>query len=241
MAVPVVAQDDDGVSGTWDTVIVGSGARGRCGQSLSFVELEVTGRDPDAEKPAYLAIVTAWISSQRCPSIKKETSNARLVVRGTRVSLSYEKEDWGSEMLVRDGDNMAGIDATGVSVEWHRPSVLPVSLQTGIVRQNLIANMAKDKLEELEKEVVASGKSAEEAALMAPELIEGLASCVVDAALMLSAFQRLPYDEVLKIFDPISSDQPNPRVARKLDRTATEMRTRVCFYEVRVGLGVELM
>jgi hypothetical protein len=241
VAGSAVAQEDDGVAGTWGAVIVGSGAQGRCGQPLSLIELEVGGKDPDAEKPTYDVLVTAWISSQRCPTIRKETGKARMVVRGTRVSLSYDKEEWGAEMLVRDGNNMAGINAVGADVEWVRATDLPISLQTGMVRQNLITNMTAERLEELKNEVVASGQTAEDATELAPKLVDGFAGCVVDVAQFQSAVQRLPYDEVLKIFDPISEDQPNSRIVRRLDRTATEMRTRVCFYEVSVGLGVKIM
>jgi hypothetical protein len=101
--------------------------------------------------------------------------------------------------------------------------------------------MTAERLEELKNEVVASGQTAEDAAELAPKLVDGFAGCVVDVAQFQSAVQRLPYDEVLKIFDPISEDQPNSRIVRRLDRTATEMRTRVCFYEVSVGLGVKIM
>ncbi len=97
-----VAQEEAEFGGTWDIVFTGEVPQGRCGTELTYAELQVTGQVSDTKWPTYEAMVTAWISTQRCLEIVKETSKARLVVRGTRVSLSYENEDWGAEMLVRD-------------------------------------------------------------------------------------------------------------------------------------------
>ncbi len=199
------------------------------------------GAVADAKRPTYDALATAWKSSERCLGVSKQTSKAKLVVRGTRVSLSYEAEDWGSGMLVRDGETMSGIDENGDTLEWHQPAELPLSLQTNMVRQHLISLSPLSRIEKLKLEIVAGGKSAEEAELIAPQLIAGFADCIVGIAQVQAAVQRLPYDELLKIYDPVPGDEANPRVVRRLDRTAVEARTRACFYEVGDALGAQIM
>jgi len=234
-----VAQEEADFGGTWDTIFAGESPRGRCGRELTFVELQVTGQVPDTKWPTYEATVTAWISTQRCLEIEKESSKAKLVVRGTRVSLSYENEDWGAEMLVRDGNKMAGIDSDGVSVEWVQPGELPVSLQTAMVRQNIITAMKGPKLDELKAEFAAIGLSDEDVEQLVPKLVEGFADCAVGVIQVQAAVQRLPYDEVLKMYDPISEDVANPRVARKLDQVAVEARMKSCVYEVSKKPGIQ--
>ena len=238
---PLRAQENEDYSGTWATVLKSESAIGRCGREISLTELEVTGEVPDTKKLTYEAIATAWVSSERCLTVTKESTKAKLVVRGTRVSLSYEAEDWGSEMLVRDGNMLAGIDANGTSLEWVRPGELPVSLQTGMVRQNIVNSMTETRLEKLEADIVADGKSAEDAKELAPQLVLGFANCIVDIAQVQAAVQRLPLDELLKIYDPISGDVANPRVSKRLDQLAVEVRTRACFYEVGEQLGAQIL
>ncbi len=240
-AGPLFAQDSTDFAGTWASVFAGTAPQGRCGRKLIFSELEVTGTVADTKRPTYEAMVTVWITSERCMSVTKDSSKARLVVRGTRVSLSYEAEEWGSEMLVRDGNTMSGIDESGLSLEWKRPPELPLSLQTNMVRQNIINNMKKSRIEEMRASVEAGGKSAEEAAEITPKLIEGFANCIVDIAQVQAAIQRLPFDELLKIYDPVSGDEANPRVVRKLDKIAVEARTRACFYEVGEAQGAQVL
>ncbi len=235
------AQENENYSGTWATVLRSPSAMGSCGREITLAELEITGEVPDTERLTYEAIATSWTSTERCLSVKKESTKAKLVVRGTRVSLSYEAESWSSEMLVRDGNTLAGIDATGTSLEWVRPGELPLSLQTGMVRQNIVNSMTETRLEEMEADIVAGGKSAEEAKQLAPQLLLGFADCIVDVAQVQAAVQRLPYDELLKIYDPISADVANPRVAKKLDSLAVEVRTRACFYEVGEELGAQIL
>ena len=193
------AQENENYSGTWATVLRSPSAMGSCGREITLAELEITGEVPDTERLTYEAIATSWVSTERCLSVKKESTKAKLVVRGTRVSLSYEAENWSSEMLVRDGNTLAGIDATGTSLEWVRPGELPLSLQTGMVRQNIVNSMTETRLEEMEADIVAGGKSAEEAKQLAPQLLLGFADCIVDVAQLQAAVQRLPYDELLKI------------------------------------------
>lgn len=235
------AQENEDYSGTWAVVLKSPSAVGRCGREIKLTELEITGEVPDTKKLTYEAIATAWVSTERCLSVEKESTKAKLVVRGTRVSLSYEAESWGSEMLVRDGNTLAGIDATGSSLEWVRPGELPLSLQTGMVRQNIVNSMTETQLEKMEADIVADGKSAEEAKQLAPQLVLGFADCIVDVAQVQAAVQRLPYDELLKIYDPISADVANPRVAKRLDSLAVEVRTRACFYEVGEELGAQIL
>ncbi len=240
LAIPCLsaAQEEADIGGSWSTVFTGETSQGRCGRELSYAELQVIGKVPDTKWPTYDAMATAWISTSRCLEVAKESSKAKLVVRGTRVSLSYENEDWGGEMLVLDGNKMSGIDAEGVSIEWIQPGALPVSLQTAMVRQNIITAMTGPKLDELKAKFAASGVSAGDIEQMLPKLVEGLADCVVDVAQVQAAVQRLPYDEILKMYDPISEDVANPRVARRLDRVATEARMKSCSYELSVKLGV---
>jgi len=234
-----VAQEESEFGGTWDIVFTGEVPQGRCGTELTYAELQVTGQVPDTKWPTYEAMVTAWISTQRCLEIAKETSKARLVVRGTRVSLSYENEDWGAEMLVRDGNKLAGIDAEGVAVEWVQPGELPVSLQTAMVRQNIITATKGPKLDELKANFVAMGLADEEIEQLVPKLVEGFADCAVGVAQVQAAVQRLPYDELLKMYDPISEDVANARVARKFDRVAFEARMKACVYELSKRLGIQ--
>ena len=241
MPQPPAAQENMEFSGKWAQISKGTMAQGRCGRELVLAELEVTGVVADAERPTYNALVTAWKSSERCLKVSKETSKAKLVVRGTRVSLSYEAEGWGSEMLVRDGQTMSGIDENGDTLEWQQPGELPLSLQTNMVRQNIINHTSESRIEELKAELVAGGKSAEEAEQMAPKLVEGFADCIVSIAQIQAAVQRLPYDELLKIYDPVPGDEANPRVVKRLDRTSVEVRTRACFYDVGEALGAQIM
>lgn len=235
------AQDNTDFSGTWAQITKSSTAQGRCGRDLVLAELDVTGVVPDAKNPTYDALVTAWKTSERCLTVSKSTSNARLVVRGTRVSLSYENEGWGSEMLVRDGLTMSGIDENGDTLEWQQLGELPLSLQTNMVRQNIIDHTPESRIEELTTDIMAGGISAEEAEKIARGLIAGFADCIVDVAQMQAAAQGLPYDELLKIYDPVPGDEANPRIVRRVDRTAVEARTRACFYEVGDDLGVQIM
>jgi hypothetical protein len=234
-----VAQEEADFGGTWDSVFTGEIPRGRCGQEQTFSQLQVTGQVPDTKWPTYEAIVTAWISTQRCLETVRESGKARLVVRGTRVSLSYEDEYRGAEMLVRDGNKMAGIDADGVSVEWVQPGELPVSLQTAMVRQNIITATKGPKLDELKAKFAAIGLSDEAVEQLVPKLVEGFADCAVGVIQVQAAVQRLPYDELLKMYDPISEDVANPRVARKLDRVAVEARMKSCVYEVSKKPGIQ--
>ena len=237
----VIAQDDADFVGTWASISKGSASQGRCGRGLVLTELEVTGAVADAERPTYDAVATAWTSSDRCLSVSRDTSKAKLVVRGTRVSLSYEAEGWGSQMLVRDGESMSGIDQSGDTLEWHKPAELPISLQTNTVRQNIIDHTPQARIEEMKANLVADGKSAEEAGQVVTKLIAGLADCIVDIAQVQAAVQRLPYEELLKIYDPVPGNVANPRVVKRLDRTAVEARTRACFYEVGDALGAQIM
>ncbi len=233
------AQEEADFSGTWSTVFTGEISQGRCGREVSYAELQVIGKIPDTDRPAYDAIVTAWNSTTGCFAVTKEHSKARLVVRGTRVSLSYENEDWGGEMLVRDGNKMAGIDADGVSVEWIQAGELPVSLLTAMVRQNIITAMTGPELDELKAKVAANGIGAGDIEQLLPKLIEGFADCAVDVAQAQAAVQRLPYDELLKLYDPISEDEANSRVVRRLDRVAIGARMKSCYYELSEKLGVQ--
>ena len=235
------AQENEDYFGTWATVLKSDAAMGRCGREITLTELEVTGEVPDTKKLTYEAIATAWVSSERCLTVTKDSTKAKLVVRGTRVSLSYEAESWNSEMLVRDGNTLAGIDSNGTSLEWVQPGELPVSLQTGMVRQNIVNSMTETRLEKLQSDIVADGKSAEDAQQLAPQLVLGFANCIVDVAQVQAAVQRLPLDELLKIYDPISGDVANPRVVKKLDSLAVEVRTRACFYEVGEQLGAQIL
>ncbi len=241
LAIPVwaVAQEEADIGGTWSMVFTGETSQGRCGRELNYAELHIIGKVPNTKWPTYEAMATAWNSSSGCLAVEKETSKAKLVVRGTRVSLSYEDEDRGGEMLVRDGNKMSGIDADGVSIEWIQPGELPLSLLTTMVRQNIITAMRGPKLDELKTKFAASGVSAEDIEQMLPKLIEGLADCVVDVAQVQAAVQRLPYDEILKMYDPISEDVANARVARKLDRVAIDARMRSCSYELSRKLGIQ--
>jgi len=235
------AQENEDYSGTWAVVMRSESAMGRCGREITLTELEITGEVPDTKRLTYEAIATSWVSTERCLSVKKESTKAKLVVRGTRVSLSYEAENWSSEMLVRNGNTLAGIDASGTTLEWVRPGELPLSLQTGMVRQNIVNSMTETRLEKLEADIVADGKSAEEAKQLAPQLVLGFANCIVDVAQVQAALQRLPYDELLKIYDPISGDVANPRVTKRLDSLSVEVRTRACFYEVGEELGAQIL
>ena len=241
LAIPVwaVAQEEADIGGTWSMVFRGETSQGRCGRELYYAELHIIGKVSDTKWPTYEAMATAWNSSSGCLAVEKDTSKAKLVVRGTRVSLSYEDEDRGGEMLVLDGNKMSGIDADGVSIEWIQPGELPLSLQTTMVRQNIITAMTGPNLDELKTNFAASGVSAEDIEQMLPKLIEGLADCVVDVAQVQAAVQRLPYDEILKMYDPISEDVANARVARKLDRVAIDARMRSCSYELIKSLGIQ--
>lgn len=233
------AEDDD-LTGTWQIVSTLGGAQGRCGSPLSYGELEITGKEVGEKKTVYTGDVTAWMSSQRCLDVVKETTTARLVVRGTRVSLSYGNEEWGSEMLVRDGNAMGGIDANGLEVAWVRPGELPLSLNAPMVKQNIITTMTRERDGELREILIAGGHDEGDVDEIVTTLIDSLATCVVDVAQMQAAVQRLPYDELLKVYDPISGDQPNPRVVRRLDRTGVEARTRACFYEVGDAMDADV-
>lgn len=233
------AQDDD-LLGTWQIISTLGGAQGRCGSPLSYGELEITAKEVGEKKTVYTGNVTAWMSSQRCLDVVKDTTTARLVARGTRVSLSYGNEEWGSEMLVRDGDTMSGIDANGLEVAWVRPGELPLSLNAPMVKQNIITNMTKERVGELREVLIAGGHDEADVDAIVTTLIDGLATCVIDVAQVQAAVQRLPYDELLKIYDPISGDQPNSRVVRRLDRTAVEARTRACFYEVGDAMDADI-
>lgn len=235
------AQENADYSGTWAAVLKSETAMGRCGKAITLAELEITGEVPDTSKLTYEAIATAWVSSERCLAVTKDSTKAKLVVRGTRVSLSYEEENWGSEMLVRDGNTLAGIDSNGASLEWVQHGELPVSMQTGMVRQNIINSMTETRLEKLESDIVAGGRSEEDAKQIAPQLVLGFANCIVDVAQVQAAVQRLPLDELLKIYDPISGDVANPRVVKKVDQLAVEVRTRACFYEVGEELGAQIL
>ena len=237
----LAAQENVDYSGTWATVSRSSAASGRCGRTITLAELEVTGEVPDTKRLTYEALVTLWESTERCLEVRKDSSKAKLVVRGTRISLSYEAENWGSEMLVRDGNVIAGIDSNGDSLEWIRPGELPVSLQTAMVRQNIVNSMTETRLEKLQEDIIATGKSAEEAKQLAPKLVLGFANCIVNVAQVQAAVQRLPLDELLKIYDPISSDVANPRVSKRLDKLAVEVRTRACFYEVGEEFGTQIL
>lgn len=228
------------MTGTWSAVFRGETAQGRCGRELSLVELEVLAEVPDTKRPTYEAMAHAWVSSERCLDVKKEFSKARLVVRGTRVSLSYEAEGWGSEMLVRDGPLLSGIDANGVTIEWHQPPELPISVSRNMVRQNIITNMTSDRIEELRDALIEDGNTQDETNELVSSLIGGLATCVVDVAQVQAAVQRLPFDELLKMYDPISGDEPNPRVVRRVDRYSIEARTRACFFEVAEAAGADV-
>ena len=235
-----VAQDNASLTGIWMGIFTDTAPQGRCGQEVTYAELEVTGTIADAKRPTYEAVVTAWKSHDRCLNVTKVSSKAKLVARGSNVSLSYEAEDWGSEMLVHNGDTMSGIDATGHSLEWHRPAELPVSLQTNMVRQNIVNDLTKRKVEKIEADIVAGGKSAEEAAEIAAKIVDGFAGCIVEIVQVQAAVQRLPYEELLKMYDPVSSDEANPRVVRRLDKKAVEARSRACFFEVTGEFGVEI-
>ena len=144
-------------------------------------------------------------------------------------------------MLVRDGSKMSGIDQNGDTLEWHQPGELPLSLQTNMVRQNIIDHTPQSRIEKLTADMVARGKSAEEAEQLSTQLIAGFADCIVDTAQVQAAVQRLPYEELLKIYDPVPGDEANPRVVKRLDRTAVEIRTRACFYEVGDALDAQIM
>jgi len=238
LAIPglCIAQEEPEISGTWNIVYTGETQYGRCGRELSYAELEIADKLPDTKRPTYEANMTAWISTGRCSEVYKETSKAKLVLRGTRVSLSYEKEEWGSEMLVRDGNKMAGIDAEGVSVEWIQTGELPVSLLTAMVRQNIVTEMERSNIDGLTTKIAATGVADEDIEQLVPKLIEGFADCAVDTAQVQAAVQRLPYDELLKMIDPISADEPNPRVVRRIDQPGYGARLKACYYE----LGDEL-
>ena len=238
LAIPwiCIAQEEPEISGTWNIVYTGETQYGRCGRELSYAELEIVNKLPDTKRPTYEANMTAWISTGRCSEVYKETSKAKLVLRGTRVSLSYEKEEWGSEMLVRNGNKMAGIDAEGVSVEWIQTGELPVSLQTAMVRQNIVTEMERSNIVGLKTKIAATGVADEDIEQLVPKLIEGFADCAVDTAQVQAAVQRLPYDELLKMIDPISDDVPNPRVVRRIDQPGYGARLKACYYE----LGDEL-
>ena len=233
-----IAQEEPEISGTWNIVYTGETQFGRCGRELSYAELEIVDKLPDTKRPTYEANMTAWISTGRCSEVFKETSKAKLVLRGTRVSLSYENEEWGSEMLVRDGSKMAGIDANGISVEWIQTGELPVSLLTAMVRQNIITKMKVEDLEELKSKIAATGIADDDIEQLVPKLIEGFANCAVDIAQVQAAVQRLPYDELLKMIDPISADEPNPRVVRRIDQPGYDARIKACYYELSDELGL---
>ncbi len=233
-----MAQEDPEISGTWNIVFTGETQYGRCGRELSYAELEIVGKLPDTKRPTYEANMTAWISTGRCSDVHKKTSKAKLVLRGTRVSLSYEREEWGSEMLVRDGNKMAGIDAEGVSIEWIQTGELPVSLLTVMVRQNIITEMEGSAFDELKTKIAATGVADEDIEQLMPKLIEGFADCAVDIAQVQAAVQRLPYDELLKMIDPISDDEANPRVVRKFNRQGYGARIKACYYELSDELGL---
>jgi hypothetical protein len=233
------AQDDD-LMGTWQIVSTLGGDPRRCGRPLSYGELEITSKEAGEKKAVYTGNVTAWHSSQRCLDVTKDATTARLVVRGTRVSLSYGDESWNSEMLVLNGNSLAGIDADGAEVEWVKPGELPLSLNAPMVKQNIITNMNKERVGEMRAMLIEGGHDEAIVDGLVETLVTGLADCVVDVAQVQAAVQRLPYDELLKIYDPISGDQPNSRVVRRLDRTAAEARTRACFYEVGDAMDVDV-
>jgi len=240
LAIPelCIAQDEPEISGTWNIVYTGEAQYGRCGRELSYGELEIVDKLSDTKRPTYEAKMTAWISTGRCSEVFKETSKAKLVLRGTRVSLSYEKEDWGSQMLVRDGNKLAGIDAEGVSIEWIQTGELPVSLQTAMVRQNIVTEMERSDVDKLKMKIAATGVTDEDISQLVPKLIEGFADCAIGIAQVQAAVQRLPYDELLKMIDPISGDEPNPRVVRRIDQPGYGARLKACYYELGDELGL---
>ena len=226
--------------GTWQVVTTGGEPRGRCGSPLSFGEMEITDKEPGEKKSVYTGTVNAWLSYDRCMEVSKVTTTARLVVRGSRISLSYEKEGWEAEMLVHDGNSIAGIDMEGREIQWVKPGVLPLNINSAMVKQNIVTNMEKERIDELRQGFLERGVDEAKADELVVSLIEGLASCIIDVAAVQSAIQRLPYEELLKVYDPISGDKPNPRVVQRLDKMAVEARTRACFYEVADELGTDL-
>lgn len=237
----LLAQEaEDPLLGTWQVVTTGGESRGRCGGPVNYGELEITDVEPGEKKSIYTGTVTAWLSWQRCLEVTKETTTARLVKRGSHISLSYGNEEWGSEMLVHEGNKITGIDSEGHDVEWVKPGELPLSISTAMVKQNIVTGMEKERVAEFKAQLVEAGAAEDEADRLVTELVTGLAGCVIDVAAVQAAIQRLPYEELLKIYDPISADEPNPRVVRRLDQMGVEARTRACFYEVADELDADV-
>ena len=101
LANPVwaVAQEEADIGGTWSMIFTGETSQGRCGRDLIYAELHIIGKVPNTKWPTYEAMATAWNSSSGCLAVVKETSTAKLVVRGTRVSLSYEEQQQGFKAM----------------------------------------------------------------------------------------------------------------------------------------------
>jgi hypothetical protein len=239
LAAAAGAQELPDYSGKWTSVTRSDQTVGRCGRLHALAELEVVGRVPDTKHPTYEGKAKVWLTSDRCGMMGADTSNARLVVRGTRVSLSYDNEEWGSEMLVREGNLLSGIDSSGEPLEWHQPAELPVHLNSNMVQQNIITELTRSESENFRNELVAGGVDAAKAAELAPEIVARLAQCIVEVSQFQAAIQRLPYGEILKMIDPISSDEPNSRVVRRFDTTSSEVRTEVCVHKASVELGID--
>jgi len=107
-----------------------------------------------------------------------------------------------------------------------------------MVRQNIITEMQRSDIDELKTKIAAAGVTDEDIARLVPKLIEGFADCAVGIAQVQAAVQRLPYDELLKMIDPISDDEPNPRVVRRIDQPGYGARLKACYYELGDELGL---
>ena len=236
---PVLAEEVPDLLGDWTFMVKGYEPDARCGaivhEGILTIERKITPR-------AYRGKVRVEESSEKCRGTQAGSSGATVRVKDNVVSVEYDEDGWPKDRLLYEGDSMEGSRGNGVVTFWERvaeddagqgPTTQQLAeLETFLeqVEPELNSSLSEQFLGNLEKNLVKSGLTENEAAQVAEQTMARMTSCMLEELRDSVIAQEVSIDQVLA--------QQNVSVV--FNPQAIDMKTNECVQDASWNAGVRI-
>ena len=232
-------QDAPDLLGEWSYAAKGHEPDARCGaivhKGVLTIERKITPR-------AYRGKVRVEESSEKCRGTQTGSSGATIRVKDNVVSVEYDEDGWPKDRLLYEGDSMEGSRGNGVVTFWERvtedaagqgPTTKQLAeLETFLeqVEPALNSSLSEQFLANLEKNLVKSGLTEDEAAQVAEQTMARMTSCMLEELRESVVAQEVPIEQVLA--------QQNVSVV--FNPQAIDIKTNECVQDASWNAGVRV-